>query len=67
MVDQTEKIMERVAGETTLQGDALETILPGSIVEVMPRHWPGINKPGGVGRVMASHFDEGLHFANLGQ
>lgn len=31
----------------------------GDVVDVMPRLWPGINKPGGVGRVYGVHFDEG--------
>ena len=30
----------------------------GEIVDVMSRHWPGINKPGGVGRVVHIDFDE---------
>lgn len=31
----------------------------GTVVDVMPRLWPGINKPGGVGRVYGVHYDEG--------
>lgn len=30
-----------------------------TVVDVMPRLWPGINKPGGVGRVTGVHQDEG--------
>jgi hypothetical protein len=29
------------------------------VVEVMPRMWPGINKPGGVGKVLKVHYVEG--------
>jgi hypothetical protein len=29
------------------------------VVEVMPRMWPGINKPGGVAKVLKVHYVEG--------
>ncbi len=32
------------------------------IVEVMGRMWPGINKEGGVGRIIAVRYSEGLPF-----
>ncbi len=34
------------------------SITKDTIVVVMPRLWPGINKPGGVARVTAVHYDE---------
>ncbi len=32
------------------------------VVEVMGRMWPGINKEGGVGRIIAVRYSEGLLF-----
>ena len=32
-------------------------IIPMSMVEVLPRTWPGINKPGGVARVMKCYYE----------
>ncbi len=44
---------------TTQNDDTAQYYVIGSIVDVMPRLWPGINKPGGVGRVLRVHYDEG--------
>jgi hypothetical protein len=33
----------------------------GNVVVVFPRTWPGINKLGGVGRILKVYRNEGLH------
>lgn len=67
---------KRTEDETTVRGielvttasspdqndDNVQYYVIGSIVDVMPRLWPGINKPGGVGRVLRVHYDEGTKF-----
>ncbi len=36
----------------------------GDIVMVMRRMWPGMNNPGGVGRIAAIHFNPGQYFTS---
>lgn len=43
-------------------GDQGITFTIGTVVEVMARCWVGSNKPGGVGRVIGVHFNEGNSF-----
>ena len=36
--------------------DSIDNFVPGRLVEVKSRMWPGMNKPGGVARVSMAHF-----------
>jgi len=50
------KVTPAVAPETKQQNDCIGV---GSVVMVESRMWPGVNKPGGVGRVTYIHAPEG--------
>jgi hypothetical protein len=41
------------------EGDDHAVLPVGAIVEVMRRMWPGINKLGGVARIVKSHYNQG--------
>uniref|UniRef100_A0A7S3PXM1 Uncharacterized protein n=1 Tax=Chaetoceros debilis TaxID=122233 RepID=A0A7S3PXM1_9STRA len=43
--------------ECSSQKDDAYPIIPNCVVEISPRTWPGINKMGGVARVLNCHYD----------
>jgi hypothetical protein len=54
----TSSVMLTLSGnEKSLDSFALFQVK--ELVYVMPRMWPGINKPGGVARVVKVHYIEG--------
>ena len=53
--DTEEKWNEKLEQQRLKQSKDAEPIVKGSLVMVAPRTWPGMNKLGGVGRVIAVH------------
>ncbi len=50
--------------DAMLSGQTTESTAPfqiRSVVEVMPRLWPGMNKQGGTARIMGFQFDAGVY------
>lgn len=62
MIDYHHK-MEQDHAPTVSQASSVDHSMfsVGMIVEVMPRLWPGINKQGGVARVVKVSYSEGNH------
>lgn len=60
--DDMPDITDDFAPQTELDTQEEDRFNVGDIVMVMRRMWPGMNNPGGVGRIAAIHFIPGEYF-----